>query len=1420
MNNDRVNDNAASVLVNCNLSGEIRVTNPGTTTSKFGTRVGETFSGFTEENHVFVADTGGLYGVFDRADPGNLIWRGGVVCKITDASGKLLYMDEACTDPAVFDRLDYHINSTGFPNGDGSRLSPFSYLRQPTPLLYRKGDAGPVDLTKEGICIKMLVGTFETDTYMTTKGKTAAYNINCASITLTTASATETDRYPYTGRAGTYAVIKRAGSFTNSMINTSVDLTLKDITLDGGSADKTNPRTATEKGGLIRAETDGIKVYLQQNAILQNSRVSGANGGGVFLNNGASLYIQGGAIYNCSTTGNGGGVYQDNGAGALEFTRGNISQCTATNGGGVYFNNGSAGFIMSGGGSRITGCTATEKGGGVYLNAQKTMRMSAGFITGNRAGTDGGGVFLAYHKNTRLYLSGRVTISGNTAGEIGSEYKCNVQLGTQADNPAYNSTGTTCDWDTVITSEDSGIARNSYIGIYVPGTESPLVEVTNGSVTELKPLPVTDASATTFDRHGIESRKFGNFTDEHHTSYLYCFINDRNGLKGGMMTGDKKYIYWVKIFSLQVQNTIVSAQLSETEQNSIELQYTVTFSKTLNGSPILGFGNGLDEDYFFDIVDAEGSTTDSVHIIDGTATFKLKNGWTATADGLPAEFDGGYLYYRVEQENDDRFTTTTYRSSGTGGDHCVFGTIGENLHKEDVDSKYCSNAFFDNLNAICKLTTSKNGGALLYMVDRQSGSFLPAVFSALYDAPGGTPVQDALTGAYNGAFNAVNAKVDLWYYDVFQSKYVKFNYDGDDVLSVEMLVENYRMSQQVVLNAGKKVTLTTASPTAGDGYPYVGDPKKKCTLIRKKTGDKVNMTQTLFDVWGDLTLKGITLDGRTSKLVDGSPDPVIEDYTLTGSSQKGGLVRVEDNAKLTITTGAVLQNSKTKVGNGAAVYVGARGEATMNGGTVQNNACLDNGSNKYSGGAFYVSAWDGNGGKLTLSGSPNILNNSCESGNGAGIYMARATNTGSATGTATLYLSGSPNFGGTGVVSSGGEDTLSSTSGNFVNVSGGSNGGLEYQGGKARQDIYIAEQHADAPASIVVNDSLTGVDGSVWVYAEAEAHYAMQKPFASMTDAVKTGVDTGQKTVSYTLFRNARPDGDTHASGTYLTGKVKTSGEPPKLEDQYIYWTGGTDVRFRKRTALYNDAAADFFGYLNGAEFTVYSDVADVAGSTVATGTSATDTDSGEEGWVVMKNLPSGVYYMKETAAPTGDSYALSGAVNTRIYILAVGTDKLNAIKTEAATFEGGVFSEIAEADVAAQTGGDGQFAIFLYDPVTGKAVPASTTGTTAYQAPDIKTCGVLNVPVASRRVILKKTDNIYDPLSGATFDILYADMTVAWKDQTSGSGGAIWIGDLPYGVYYLHETTPPTGYTKHVWYRIKVDATGVTTLSRWEADS
>ncbi|MBQ9041555.1 MAG: Cna B-type domain-containing protein [Eggerthellaceae bacterium] len=96
-----------------------------------------------------------------------------------------------------------------------------------------------------------------------------------------------------------------------------------------------------------------------------------------------------------------------------------------------------------------------------------------------------------------------------------------------------------------------------------------------------------------------------------------------------------------------------------------------------------------------------------------------------------------------------------------------------------------------------------------------------------------------------------------------------------------------------------------------------------------------------------------------------------------------------------------------------------------------------------------------------------------------------------------------------------------------------------------------------------------------------------------------------------------------------------------------------------------------------------------------------------------------------------------------------------------------------------------------------------------------------------SAKVVLRKVayeDGSYDSLQGAVFTVYKGRSTrpyvVRHDDGTqetlsglqSGDAGVFWIGVLPYGTYYLEETTTPSGFdASRKWFRLDINESGVS---------
>lgn len=249
---------------------------------------------------------------------------------------------------------------------------------------------------------------------------------------------------------------------------TGSDVVLKDIIVDGGSAENISAQRA-----LIAVNGETGKLTLERGAVIQNNQnvTTRGAGGGIALVTGSLVMKEGAAIQSCqadfgggiaivnsvsnqftmeggiisknssvyptednSYVNGGGGIYQATGvvtlqkgeisgnkavkgggvflaSGATVLEEGEIVNNEATQGGGVYLYQANAIFQMDGG--SIKGNHAQDAGG-IFGNRYQGMYLYGGNIVENIATAYGGGILTA--PSGSIYLKGKIRIAENQSG--------------------------------------------------------------------------------------------------------------------------------------------------------------------------------------------------------------------------------------------------------------------------------------------------------------------------------------------------------------------------------------------------------------------------------------------------------------------------------------------------------------------------------------------------------------------------------------------------------------------------------------------------------------------------------------------------------------------------------------------------------------------------------------------------------------------------------------------------------------------------------------------------------------------------------------------------------------------------------------------------------------------------------------------
>ena len=783
---------------------------------------------------------------------------------------------------------------------------------------------------------------------------------------------------------------------------------------------------ASVSGGSVHATWAEINLY---GGTLTGNNATG-NGGAVYLSN-SSFTMHGGAITN-NTASNGGGIYAGSRGETVNINGGIISGNRATNGGGIYASSG-AKFHLNGG--EIQNNVATEAGGGVYcsrLYSQNTGRCEfyGGTISGNTAKQGGGayvGVCYIGYRNCR--------ITGNTATEAGGGlylvpfasvkkiYMGSVYGGGDTIAPyIYDNTVNSAQNNLYLSDPDTQIvftARintggNAKIGVYFTGITQ------NGASVLLNSLQVnTESSAKLYhDRIFCDNPDYGKLEiqqdDEYYNLYLRSTISavkvtlDPNG--GTLSAGEGsifvqpdspygplptptrasyRFDGWFteKDGGTKVEETTVVAirgnhtlyaHWTFIHEHCICGGDTAVGDHTTHSSQVFTAWNGTDAISYTNktayVYLSQNVTFSSNLVVDGATLYLCLSGNTLASNGTN----------KITVKNGGRLVLCDCAEGGTikgatkgWGGSCVYlykstlDIFGGKITGGKVsggggggaialdDSKCVLNIYGGAISG----NNGKNSGGAIFLNNKDKKGGTVNMYGGLIannTATNGGVIYSACGGTFNLSGGTISGNKANNGGVVYATSGGVVNLTGGTITGNKATKGDggvINMAGGTVTISGAKLTGNTSSQYGGAIYLYNG-------VTATMTGGEISSNQAASE-GGAVHVYGTSTFNLSGGKITGN------------SSVDGGAIYLNREPSVLNMSGGVISGN-TATGNGGGVYIFRSGSVcNLSGGTIEKNAANV-------GGGIYVNS--SNSGQLKVSGAPTVRSNTV-SGAANNVYL-------------------------------------------------------------------------------------------------------------------------------------------------------------------------------------------------------------------------------------------------------------------------------------------------------------------------------------------------------------------------------------------------------------------------------------------------
>lgn len=771
----------------------------------------------------------------------------------------------------------------------------------------------------------------------------------------------------------------RIGAYANATLYSGT-LTGNNVSGDGGAVSVTGGNCSfTMYGGAITGNTatgngGGISSYDSWNAgtvninggVISNNRAT--NGGGIYAASRTHFHLNGGEIINNTATGDGGGVYcsglYSNADGRCEFNGSTISGNTAQRGGGAYVRVCFIGYRNC----RITGNTATEAGGGLYLEpfaSAKIIYMGnvygdrgtiAPYIYDNTVNSAQNNLYLS-DPDTQIVFTARINTGGNA--KIGVYFTGITQNGASV---LLNS----------LQVNTESRAKPYHERIFCDNPDYGRLEIQqDGEYYNLYLINTGDEVTITFDPNG------GTLNAGEETKAV-----QHNGTYGEMPTPIRSGYHFDGWYTEKDGGTKVDANTSVATKEAhtlyarwSEAKYNITLDP--NGGNLANatkevtynspYGTlptpnraGYDFDGWFTEKDG-GTKVEASTVVTAAEPHTLYAHWTAhehciCGGSISTGDHTGHTPISYQNWNGKDAISYTNKTAYVYLSQNV--TFNSNLVVDGTTLYLCLNGKTFASNGTNKITVN-NGGRLV-----------------LCDCAGGGTIRGATKGWGGSCVYLYQSTLDIFGGKITGGKVSGNGGGGAIALDDSKCVLNI-YGGEISDNNGKNSGGVIYSACGGtfnlSGGTISGNTANNGGVVYATSGGVVNLTLSGGTISGNKATKG---DGGVINMSGGTI--TISGTKLTGNtaSQYGGAVYLYNGVTATMTGGEISNNKANS--EGGAVHVFGTSTFNLSGGTISGNSSVD-------GGAIYL-----NREPSVLNMSGGVISGNTATGNGGAVYIFRS----------------------------------------------------------------------------------------------------------------------------------------------------------------------------------------------------------------------------------------------------------------------------------------------------------------------------------------------------------------------------------------------------------------------------------------------